>query len=66
MNDYILKIMIRERHEQIMEDFRGIRPLQQEWLRMTYRMKHLLSLFLPTGRKQNSNQPPSPDERSST
>ncbi len=66
MNDYFLKILIQERQIEIMEDYRGTRPLLPEWLFMACGLRHILCFFLPTGRKPDLNQSPGLDKRSST
>jgi len=66
MNDYFLKILIRQRHEQIMAEYRGTRLPQPEWPPITCWMNHILCLFLPTGKTLDSNQPSILDERNST
>ncbi len=66
MNEYFLKILIRQRHEQIMAEFRRTRLPQPEWPPMTCWMSHILRLFLPAEKLLHSNQPPVLDKRSST
>jgi len=45
MNDYIFKIMMQHRHEEILADFRAARISQQEWHRIIFRLRHRLSSF---------------------
>ncbi len=45
MNDYIFKIMMQHRHEEISADFRAARISQQEWHRIIFRLRHRLSSF---------------------
>lgn len=48
MNDYFLQILIRQRHEIIMAEYRGDRLLQPEWPPMTNRLSHKLRRLIPT------------------
>ncbi len=66
MNDNFLKILIRQRHEQIMAEYRGSRLPQPEWPTMICWMNHILRLFLPAEKNLDSNQAPILDERSGT
>ncbi len=66
MNDYLLKILIRQRHEQILAECRGTRLPQPEWPGMKCKISHILRLFLPAGKTFDSSQPPALDEKSIT
>jgi hypothetical protein len=46
MNDYFLKILIKQRHAEIMAECKGIRHPQSEWPRTTFRLSHILRSIL--------------------
>ena len=56
MNDYFLRILIRQRHAEIMAERRGIRHPQPEWPRTTFGLSHILRSILSSRKYTIVNQ----------
>jgi len=63
MNDYFLKILMKQRHAQIVAEFRASRLSRLERPRMSHRINRILRSFLPSEKIPNVNQAPAVDER---
>jgi hypothetical protein len=65
MNDYFLKILMKQRHAGIMAEFSASRLSRLERPRMTRRINLILRSFLPNQKIPLVNQAPAVDERNS-